>query len=128
MLSREDLANRLNHLAPNSKYAFWLDEPSVDNKGYNNVIKMLGYCLAWYPENPLPAPSLQEIQGVDVQAMNQAIENKRKEFRNKEKVNDLSIISGFEQEKKANPTLELSAYLDDLEVKQKAEKDKMENK
>lgn len=128
MLSREDLVNRLNHLAPGSKYAFWLDEPHIDNKGYNNVVKLLGYCLTWYPENSVLMPTLQDIMNVDSQAMNQAIENKRKSHRDKEKVNDLAIIAGFEMEKKSNPTLVFSAYLDDLELKSKQEKDKMEDK
>jgi len=128
MLSRDELFNKLLHLVPNAKFVFWPDEEGVNDKGYGTVVKMGGYCVAWYPENPAPLPSLKDIQDLDVNVVNAKLELNRKAIRDKERAGDLAVIAGYEMEKKSNPTLDFTVYLDSLEVKSKEMQDKIEKK
>ncbi len=115
MLSREDLFNRLIYLVPEAKFVFWPDEGSDDTKGYNDVVKLAGWIIAWYPENSQPLPTLDQINAVDTATLNAWVESRRKDDRDAQKAKDLSLVATFKIEKKSNPSLSFRDYLDSLE-------------
>ncbi len=81
------------------------------------LINMGGYTVDWRISNLLPCPSYAEIEALNKKVVDDALAVKVKEARNKEKLNDLAIVACYEIEKKSNPALAFSDYLDDLEVK-----------
>jgi len=119
MLSREDLYFRLLYLVPNAKFSFWPKDGSDDDgskKGVEFVIVIDNWCIDWDKSNLNSCPTEQEIKNVDVLKMQQKLQLKIKQQRNTEKANDLSLVASFNIEKKTNPTLEFSDYVDQLET------------
>lgn len=123
MLSREDLFYRLNYLVQDAKFCFWpvLDEEGNDSgfKGYENTVDMDGWRIAWYGDNLAPLPKLEDIKALQKTDIDKHVETKAKEARDTEKAKDLTLVACYEIEKKSNPNLNFSAYLDDLQIKQK---------
>lgn len=115
MLSRDDLYNRLIYLVPEAKFVFWPDEGKDDNKGYDNVVKIPGWIIAWYPENSQPLPTLDQLNAVDNSTLDTWLESRRKDDRDSRKSKDLSLIAAFKIEKKTDPNLSFRDYLDSLE-------------
>jgi hypothetical protein len=115
MLSRESLYKRLIYLVNDAKFAFWPDENKEDNKGYEQVVRIPGWAIAWYSDNNQPLPSLEQLNALDDSTVNNWFEAKGKEDRDAQKVKDLAIIATYKIEMNTNPNLTFRDYLDNLE-------------
>ncbi len=114
-MQRDDLYNRLLFLVPNAKFVFW---PIVDdsNKGYDNVVIIDDWRVVWYPENIEPMPTLQQIQDIDSQSLDDYLETKRKTERDSQMKKDISVVASYKLSLSINPLLTFTQYLDELEL------------
>lgn len=123
MLSREELYHRILKLVPDANFNYFPDDQnserdlSIEDDTFS-YIKMGGWVIGWHKNNAQSCPKLSEIEAVTINVPVE-IEVKRKEFRDSEKAKDISLVASFNIEKKSNPALEFSAYLDSLEQKSK---------
>ncbi len=125
-LPQENICQKIRVLYPNAKFSV---RPFENNSHLAvNPVVIGSYLVDWDNSNDSECPSLDQLNGISDNQVNDFELLEKKKVRDSEKVNDLSIIACFEVEKKSNPNLEFSAYLDSLEVKSKQEKDKMEGK
>lgn len=118
MILREDLANRLNYLCADAKYSFWPvgSDKSDDTKGYEDTIIIDGWRIAWDAGNPVPCPTLEQINAVDVKLLAASMGAQRKLVRNAQYKTDMAVLAGYNTAKTANPDLIFSDYLDQLEA------------
>lgn len=128
MISRSDLSKFLLYLVPDAKFSFWPDDGVRDNVEMGNedpLIKIPGWVIDWKRGNKSACPTLDEIIQLDKNLVEQKIADENKKVRNASKAEDLSLIASYNIEKKTNPDLLFSDYLDDLEVKSKDQKDSL---
>jgi hypothetical protein len=116
MISRDDLYFKLLHLVPDAKFSFWVDDRKEEMGDPETLVKMLGYVVAWSKENTSSMPSRVSIESLDINTVMANVQVKQKQERNKNKADDLSLVASFNIEKKANPALEFSDYVDQLET------------
>jgi hypothetical protein len=130
MLSRENLYHGILKLVPDAKFSYWPDDGREANYEDDGTVyhKVVGWCVAWHPSNAQPFPKSEDITAFTQKQIDDDIEVKRKAFRDSEKAKDISLIASYEVEKKSNPALEFSAYLDTLEQKSKDMQDAVEAK
>jgi hypothetical protein len=114
-MSQQDLFNKIKYLISDAQFSIHEDDGNFMGEGV--PISLDGYLVSWGSANAMPCPSQKEITQIDSSSMESKKEADRKLSRNKEKGSDLAIIAAFEIEKKSNPDLQFSDYLDYLEDK-----------
>ena len=125
-LQQEVISQKMRLLHPDAKFSV---RPYEDNEHLaKNPVLVGSFLVDWDESNSSLCPTLEQVNAVSDNQVNDFELVEKKKQRDLDKVNDLSVIACFEIEKKSNPSLEFSAYLDDLELKSKQEKDKMEGK
>ena len=98
-----DLSHVLTYLYPGTEW-------SLAGENYDN--------LTWH-EKIVPKPRREEIEAITQEQLDIAKEEHRKQIRNREKKNDLTLVALFENERKSNPDLKFNDYLDSLEQRAK---------
>lgn len=115
-MNANELLNRILFLIPDAKFSVW--ESTLDEyMGETTPIPMEKFLIDWNPLNAVPCPTYDAVLAVKKNEVDATVEAKRKQERNREKGKDLAIIAGYEAEKKGNPNLSFSDYLDFLESK-----------
>jgi hypothetical protein len=109
-------------LVPNAKFSFWPDDNRHVTWDDESVeyIKRDGWCIAWKKANAQPCPSLEDLLAIKKEEIELDLDKKKKESMIKNYANDLGMIACYVIEKKSNPALTFSDYIDDLKVKQNA--------
>ena len=85
----------------------------------SNPIIIGDMLVDWVSINTMPCPSLDEINSISNEQILQMEESQRKSFRDDTQSQNLTMIAFYEIEKKTNPNLSFSDYLDSLEAKPK---------
>lgn len=90
-----------------------------DNNAHlaKNPIIRGDFLVDWELSNPGACPTVQQVEAVTPQQVSAKAEVDRKKDRDKVKADDLSLVGCYELEKKSNPNLKFSEYLDSLEGK-----------
>ncbi len=117
-MTADEILNRLLFLVPNAKCAVW-DCALPEYMGEVPPVPMERFLVCWNASNSVPCPTYEQVVAVrknDVDANKEAL---RKASRDAEKGQDLAIIAGYESERKGNPNLDFSAYLDFLESRKR---------
>ncbi len=113
------LLNKIKYLHPDVKCSVWNTSNLSEYMGENPPILLYDCLIDWSTLNPYPCPSQEEIESLDDSIVDVEIfkreEAVRKELRDERAKEDLSILSGFRQEKKLSPDKTFTEYLDELE-------------
>ncbi len=110
----DELLKRILFLVPNGKFAIWEDNGPY--LGEPNPVSLSGFLVDWNRANGVPPPTQQQVDGVNLNAANQQAENRRKIARNLRLRDDLSIRAAFRAEKKTNPDITFSDFIDQVEA------------
>lgn len=111
-----ELVNRILFLVPDAKCAVW-DCSLNEYMGEAEPIEMDGKLICWNGNNSVPCPSFEDIEKVNKSSLDEQVEQKRKDARNIQKAEELSLVASFDIEKKSRPQLSFGDYLDELELK-----------
>lgn len=114
-MNSEELLQRLLFLNPNANFAIH-DCTLSEYAGEGYPIEMDGFLVSWNKTNELKCPSIEEVKSVDIIALNEKMESDRKQIRNDKYSDDLTLKATYSNEKKTNPSLKFSDYLDQLEA------------
>lgn len=115
-MTAEEILTRLLFLVPGAKCSVWDCLPQ-EYMGETTPVAMERYLVCWNASNAIPCPTYEQVVAVKKNDADSSKEARRKNARNTEKGKDLAIIGAYEAEKKGNPNLSFSDYLDFLESK-----------
>jgi len=71
--------------------------------------------VMWEDANPMPCPTQAQLNAIDMPALALKVEADRKSNRDKQYAKDLSMKAAFRAERKGNPNLTFSDFLNALE-------------
>jgi hypothetical protein len=113
-LMQEIMTQRLLHLVPDAKISV---RPYENNEHLvaNPVIRG-NMLIDWQSETVTECPSLEVIESVTQEQIEAKENADRKSIRNAEKANDLTLKALYHAERKLNPDLKFSDYLDSIEA------------
>lgn len=107
------LHEKIKLLRPNAKFTV---RDKKDSALDINPVIIGDYSVDWREENAEPIPTLAEIEAVTDKQVNDREKQQLKAARDKKAGNDLALKGLFRIEKRLNPTLKFSDYLDTLEA------------
>ena len=113
MSDQAKLHQQLRYLSPDIICSV---RPSSDSKYDVSPVIMGDYSVDIHASNTAPIPSLKDILAVTDEHLAVKDESDRKASRDTEKANDLTLKASYLIEKKSNPDITFSAYLDMLEA------------
>lgn len=113
------LHEKILELVPEAQFVVWYTVDREQYMGEFEPVERQGCLVGWNPNNVSSCPSEEALEAIDEVALDAklaaAAEVSRKARRDENAKSDLGILSGFRQEKKDNPNITLSQYLDELE-------------
>lgn len=119
-MNQNYLLNAILYLVPGAKCSVWKLGPLDKWTGEGDPILMGDYLVSWNSTNDKPCPTWDEIQKVDMNAVNVNTEKLRKTARNESMSNDTHLVSSFKIMKMMDqPNLSWSDFLDKLEAEHK---------
>ena len=80
-----------------------------------NSIKIGDFQVDWDSSNAKQPPTIEQINAISTAEVNTKLESDRKSYRDELTKYNLGFMASFMAERKNNPTLSLSEYLDELE-------------
>ena len=80
-----------------------------------NSIKIGDFQVDWHSSNAKQPPTIEQINAVSTVEVNAKLESDRKTYRDKLAKDNLGLMASFMNERKTNPNLLLSNYLDEVE-------------
>jgi len=113
-MDMNELMNRILFLVPAGKFTIWENTPD-QYAGEINPVPLSNFLVDWSRTNINPCPTQEQVDGVNLNAANQQSEARRKSGRNQRYQNDLAIKAAFKLERRGNPNLTFSDFLDQLE-------------
>jgi hypothetical protein len=111
-LAQEDLAQRLKILVPDAKFNV---RPYDNNEHLVHTPVIRGDMLIDWPSINGPCPAMDAIEALTPEQVNSVEQYNNRMVRNAKYLKDLGVKAAFRIERKSNPMLTFSEFLDDLE-------------
>jgi len=116
----QDLTNKILLLHPNAAFGIRGSFLSEQHRSEfrEPIHERSGMFVLWNDENEMPCPSQEQLDAIDMADVAVDVERKRKDDRDKVFEKDLVMKAVFKIEKRLNPSLKFSEYLDELEAEE----------